>query len=209
MSAEFLGFQATARALAEGKILILPTDTLPGIHCRADDQETVLRIAQLKGRDDCKPLLILAGSLAQAKLACEDWTFEQNRICNACWPGPFSLILPAGPLLAKRVVSAQGTVAIRVPAISRLRDLILEVGAPLVSTSANFQGERPLENLTRAAEHFGSLVDGIWAPPAGAFPQAIQPTASALVDLSGQRPMVLREGPKGFPASLDPNPPSS
>jgi L-threonylcarbamoyladenylate synthase len=201
-----LDFHDAAAALGDGKILILPTDTLPGLHCRADNQSSVLRISEIKGRDDHKPLLVLAGSVQQAALVSGPWTPHQEKCCRACWPGPFSLILPARRVLADRVLAGEGTVAVRVPGVKLLRQLILEVGMPLVSTSVNFQGEKPLGDLERAWGLFGSRVDGMWCPPEGSFGMKTNPTASALVDLCGDRPQILREGPEGFPRDLDPNP---
>jgi len=48
-------FDDAAEALRRGGVLLLSTDTLPGIHCRADDQQAVLRVAGIKGRDSNKP----------------------------------------------------------------------------------------------------------------------------------------------------------
>lgn len=187
-----------AAALSRGGVLLMTTDTLPGIHCRADDQKAVMRVAGLKGRDQGKPLLVLAGSLEQALSICGPLNTSQEEFCRSCWPGPFSLILPAGSLLAPRVSCDLGTVAIRIPAEESLRRLMALVGMPLVSTSANIQGEAPLSDMKQAWDCFRNQVDGAWSFPHD-FPS--EGVASALVDLCGQQPKVLREGPLEFPCS--------
>ncbi len=196
MRNENLSFADAVTVLDRGGVLILPTDTLPGLHCRADCQETVLRIAAMKGRDDGKPLLVLAGSFDQARSVCSPLTPPQERFCQACWPGPFSLILPAGTLLAGRVTAGDGTVAVRVPDHAELQRLIFAAGFPLVSTSVNFQGLAPATDLEEACTLFGGLVDGCWQPRQE---PAVRPVPSALVDLTGDHPRLIREGPVPLP----------
>ena len=196
MSCAQLGFEEAVSVLDRGGVLLLPTDTLPGLHCRADRQESVQRVARLKGRDDGKPLLVLAGSFDQARAVCASLTPMQEQIGRACWPGPYSLILPAGSQLADRVTTGTGTVAVRVPCHSRLQKLIFAAGFPLVSTSANRQGQPPCLSLEEAAALLGDRVDGCWQPSAAPAPGT---RPSALVDLCGPVPRILREGPRPLP----------
>ena len=189
----------TVAALVRGGVLLLATDTLPGFHCRSDISEAVIRVAEIKGRDEGKPLLVLAGSLEQAQSICGDLNPWQLEVCKACWPGPFSLILPAGHLLADRVSAGTSTVAIRVPANSELRGLILAVGVPLVSTSVNKQGEPPVVAMKDAWSGFAAMVDGAWIPSEERTEPLAGTVPSALIDLCGDRPQVLRKGPLDLP----------
>ncbi len=197
-------FEDAVVALGRGGVLLLPTDTLPGLHCRADLQSSVQRVADLKGRDDLKALLILAGSVEQAFNVCGPLTAAQMEMAAACWPGPFSLVMPAGEHLAARVTGGLGTVAVRVPEPAELRKLILAVGRPLVSTSVNRQGEEPATILDEAVGRFCSGVDGFWSDSGlpSSVGRMVQP--SALVDLTCWPAKVLRQGPKDLP-ELDPN----
>jgi len=186
----------TVRRLRAGGILLLATDTVPGLHCRVDDPVAVARLVELKGRPAGKPLLVLAGSLAQARLVTGGLSRAQLAACERCWPGPFSLILPAGDHISAAVTAGGATLAVRVPAVPVLRELILAVGVPLVSSSANASGEPPATDLAAAGLAFGKYVDGLW----GETP-AVEPTAmpSAVVDLTVSPFVVLRPGPQMFP----------
>jgi L-threonylcarbamoyladenylate synthase len=182
-------------SLRSGGVLLLATDTLPGLHCRADDPVAIERVGQIKGRPEGKTLLVLAGDLAQVRQLAAPLTPAQVAACERCWPGPFSLILPARAQLPTAVTGDGGTVAIRIPAVPELRNLILAVGVPLVSTSANLSGEPPCTGLNEAKRILGTAVDGIW----GVDPPRSGPVVpSALVNLTAEPCVVLRLGPLPF-----------
>jgi len=198
MSAARCSTEDAVRRLISGGVLLLATDTLPGWHCRSDDAVAVGRILAAKGRSHDKPLLVLAGSFDQARELTGTLNAAQTAACRQCWPGPFSLILPVGSPVLPEVTAGRPSLAVRVPAVAALRDLILAVGVPLVSTSANRAGEAPSGDLTAAARKFGALSDGIWGQELGG---AAAPQASAVVDLTVDPFRVLREGPLPFPTA--------
>lgn len=195
---------AAAGILTAGGVLILGTDTLPGFHCRADATDGVRRIQALKGRAATKPLLLLAGSLEQALTVAGPLDAHQAALCDRCWPGPFSLILPARPLVHPLVTAQGATVAVRVPDLEALRSLVRDAGCPLVSTSVNREGTPPSVTLPEAVAAFGDDVDGWWDPLAeeGADVDHHRQSASALVDLMVWPPRVIRAGPRPLPGGL-------
>ena len=190
-----------ARLLEEGGVLVLPTDTLPGLHARVDRPAAVGRVAEMKGRQGRKPLLLLAATLEIALTVTRDLSPRQQVYAASCWPGPFSLVLPAVPELPADVTGGSDTVAIRVPRPRGLRALLAAVGLPLVSTSVNRAGEAPVTDLEHAARLFADGVDGVFDPgdPAPAEPA----TASGLIDLTVWPPRVLRDGPETPPEAPD------
>ncbi len=188
---------AAATCLAGGGVLLLATDTICGLHARADRPAGLGRIAAAKGRAPQQPFLVLAGSLEQALSLCTGLSAEAVALCGAAWPGPFTFILPAAAGLDDLVHDrARGTVAIRVPGRADLRQLVMAAGGPLASTSANRAGEPALADLDAAVAGFGDAVDGSWAGVEAPGPPG---TASALVDLAAWPPRVLRPGPLPLP----------
>ena len=189
------------KLLKSGGVLLLGTDTLPGFHCRADLADPVTRILALKGCRTGKSLLVVAGSAEQASLVTGTLDDRQSAYCRRCWPGPFSLILPAGGELSPAVNAGRETVAVRVPALASLRSLVLSVGFPLVSTSANRSGDSPCNDFRAALAAFAGLVDGAWEPQellrrvVGSLPTG----PSALIDLTTWPPVQLRQGPRNAP----------
>lgn len=199
MSPRLATSEEAAGILDSGGVLVLGTDTLPGLHARADDPEAVARIFALKGRPPQQALLLLASSAEQAALVSGPWDAGQRACCRACWPGPFSLILPARPVLPRIVTAGGDTVAVRVPRPDPLRDLVARVGYPVVSTSANLTGQPPATDAEAAAAIFGAGIDGWWDFPR---PEGAAGSASALVDCLARPPAILREGPERWPAEL-------
>ena len=201
MAGSLLTFEDAVGLLQSGGVLLMGTDTLPGFHGRADQAEPVARILKLKGRPEGKPLVVLAGSVDQARLVTGNLGKPQSAFCRRCWPGPFSLILPAGGDLNPAVRSDSGTVAVRVPAVPSLRDLILAVGFPIVSTSANLSGQPPIRDFDEAVREFREQINGSWQPSENISLEesGLKPGPSALVDLTVWPPVELRRGPQAAP----------
>jgi len=191
----WLDRDGVAAALAAGEVVLLETDTLPGLHARLDRPAALAAIAERKGRAAGKPLLVLAGSLEAALALTAPLAAATRDYLTRCWPGPITAVLPAIAGLPA-AVAPKGTVAVRVPEAVALRDLLVVTG-PLASTSANRSGEPPALELADAIARFPGLA--VWRDLAGATAGA----ASALVDLTGPRPRLLRAGPRDLPAWPD------
>jgi len=106
------------------------------------------------------------------------------------WPAPVTAILPLGKQLAEWMGE---TVAVRVPAVPALLDLISELGEPIVSTSVNRSGEPPRTSLDEIEAEFGPEVDMVVRGKITAT------LASTIVDLTGDEPVVVRQGHFAWP----------
>ncbi len=173
--------------LARGELLIYPTDTLYALGCKATDGAAARRVREAKGRDDGKPLPLIAGSLDQVEALSGPLSPSARAIASALWPGPVTLVLPAAPGLPVEITSGGTTVAVRIPDALLARRLCLGAG-PLVSTSANRSGRPAPASCTEAESEVGDAaalaLDG---GPGGGPP-------STLVDVSGPEPRLLRLG---------------
>ncbi len=175
--------------LRSGGIVALPTETFYGLAANAASAPSVRSVLSLKGHEDMRPLLILAGSTRQVEELCP-WSRIAGAadLAAAFWPGPLTLILPLGP---GRTLAAcpGGTAAIRVPAHPVPRRLAQAFGGFLTGTSANRVGQpaaRSAPEVVRCFPHGLDLIlDG--GPTAGG-------EASTLVDLSSTAPRLVRAG---------------
>lgn len=180
---------AMTRLLQEGGVVLLPTDTIYGLHASALDAAAVERIVEIKGRGETKPFVVLAASieqLAQLGVTAEAGTLER---LAAIWPAPLTAILPLRePIPASR---GAATVAVRIPALDWLRELVARSG-PLVSTSANRSGEPPVTEPDLLARDLQNRLDAII--DAGVR----DGSPSAIVDLTSTEPRLIREGERSF-----------
>jgi L-threonylcarbamoyladenylate synthase len=178
-----------AKSLSSGAVVLMPTDTIYGLHALAGDESAVARIAEIKGREETKPFIVLAASmdqLAPLGILAPSKTLEALALL---WPAPLTAILPlAAPIAASRGAS---TLAVRIPALDWLRQLVSRTG-PLVSTSANRSGEPPVEDPSLLArdlqEQLDAIIDG--------GVRSGEP--SAILDLTSGDPHFLREGEDSF-----------
>jgi L-threonylcarbamoyladenylate synthase len=178
-----------AKALAAGSVLLLPTDTIYGLHALALDADAVARIADLKGREETKPFIVLAATIEQLHQLGVHADAEIMDALASIWPAPLTAILPLRePIAASRGAS---TLAVRIPALDWLRDLVERTG-PLVSTSANRSGEPPVEEPALFARDLQDRLDGI----VDAGVRSGEP--SAILDLTSGEPRFLREGQRSF-----------
>jgi len=143
-----------ATALVEGKVGIIPTDTLYGLVARAADPQAVRRFYALKQREH-KPGTVIAASVAQLReLGIEDKYLQR---VGKLWPAPLSIETPLGPELSY-LHQDTGRQGFRVVADERVRRM-LEVTGPLVTSSANQPGEEPAITIQDAQDTFGDQVD--------------------------------------------------
>ncbi|HUG53148.1 MAG TPA: L-threonylcarbamoyladenylate synthase [Vicinamibacteria bacterium] len=176
-----------AEHLAAGHLVIYPTDTLYAIGGRALDGGAVRAVRSAKGREEEKPLPVIAADLEQARSLCAAWPPEAEALASRFWPGPLTLILGAAAAVPAELTAGTGTIAVRVPALEVARALCRAAG-PLVSTSANLAGEAPGVTCAEAVAAVGAsaalALDG----------GAARGEPSTLVDLTVRPVRIVRPG---------------
>ena len=163
-------------------IVVMRTDTVYGLHGVAPD--TGARLAELKGRDEARRMLVLVADAAGAEALTGA---APPPALAALWPGPLTIVLPVRKRPDRRLGVA--TLGVRVPGDPALRAIVAEVGEPVYSTSANRAGEPPLHDHDALRRAFAAAVDLLIydGPPAAAQP-------STVVDATVSPPRVVRAG---------------
>jgi L-threonylcarbamoyladenylate synthase len=126
--------------LLGGGIVLCPSDTVYGLLCRADDEDAVSRLRELKGYDGPKPFILIVSGVDMARTLTDGITIAVQDILARYWPGPVTVVLPAAPGCPVWVTAGDGSVALRHPADPLSIGLLGEAKQPLVSTSANLAG---------------------------------------------------------------------
>ena len=140
--------------LRRGGVAVIRTDTLYGIVARADDQDAVQRVYNLKSRDDTKSPIVLISNSSEVYDKIDQPTAN---LLNSVWPGKVSVIIPS--ILAPSWIKRDNdSVAYRLPDSHELQKLIEQTG-PLIAPSANPEGEQPALTVQQAYDYFGDNVD--------------------------------------------------
>jgi L-threonylcarbamoyladenylate synthase len=188
--------EAAAERLRAGDLVIYPTDTLYALGALATDGRAAARVRAAKGRDDRKPLPLIAANPEQARGLFEAWPEAARRLAGRFWPGPLTLVLASGSQVPAQVTAGANTVAVRVPALAVAQRLCAAAGGPLVSTSANLSGAPPALTCGEALAAVGAAV--AFAIDGGPG----KPLPSTIVDLTADEPRLLREGAIPWPDVL-------
>ena len=179
--------RAAAAAVEQGRLIVVPTDTVYGIAARLDRPAGLAAIFEAKARPSGMALPVLVSGLDQARaLALLDDRAEA--LAGAFWPGALTIVLARNPSLTATIGGDGTSVGLRVPRHPALGLLLDETG-PLATSSANTSGRPTPEAIQEIQATFGDAVavylDG---GPAQAGPP------STVVALTGPEPVLLRQG---------------
>jgi len=166
-----------AAVLSRGGVALLPTDTIYGLHALAGDERAAARIAVIKGRDEAKRFVVIGASADQLTAI----GAEIPDVLRDVWPAPLTAIVPY----------RGSTLAVRVPALDWLRELLARTG-PLISTSANLSGESPITSPKTLARDLQTQLDFVLDLGVR------EGEPSTIVDFTGNEPKIVREGNLGF-----------
>ena len=182
------GIEEATDAIRNGRLVVLPTDTVYGVAADAFDPAAVRRLLRAKGRGrDMPPPVLIAAPTTLDALATRVSPLARTLV-EEFWPGPLTLICRQQPSLTWDLGDARGTVAVRMPADEVALELIRATG-PLAVSSANRSGMPAAVEVVEALEMLGESVavylDNGPAPGG---------EASTILDLTSPTPRVLREG---------------
>ena len=180
---------AAVGALEAGEVAALPTETFYGLAVDCCNAEAMLALNRLKRKDEDEPLLLMMEGPGQVAQVADSVPPKFEELAQLFWPGPLTLVISASPRLPAEVSGGRGTVAVRVPGLALPRHMARALGRPITGVSANLHGQRPCRT---AADVAGIFPEGVAVILDGGPTQGGAP--STIVDLTGERPTVLRVG---------------
>lgn len=182
------GIAAAAEAIAAGRLVVLPTDTVYGLGADAFAADAVQGVLRAKGRSRDMPVPVLVGSWSGIDGLMTVVPDAVRRLVRAFWPGGLTLVVEHASTLAWDLGDARGTVAVRMPLHPVALELLERTG-PLAVSSANVSGQPPATTAEQAREQLGEAVAVYLS--AAATPSAV---ASTILDVTGPTPRLLRAG---------------
>ena len=179
---------SAANVVSKGGIIVYPTDTLYGLGADIFNEESILRIYDIKGRPNAMALPVLVNSWEMVGLISDDSNLTGEKLARKFWPGQLTLVIRAKENLSKILTGGKGTIAVRQPNHWIAQEIIAQVGKPIVGTSANLSGSPDLVEPAALVSQLGNSVDHIIT--CGPKPFGI---GSTVVDITGSEPKLLRE----------------
>jgi len=149
--------------LKKGRVVVLPTDTIYGLHCDANNPDAIQEIYKIKKITRQKPLLILTDSMVMLEKYCY-LNRNQKEIINKTIKQkkrPETVVLKSRKILPPEINNGLDSQAVRFlpelpssPGADFIRAVIKKLGTPLASTSLNISGKGPLDNLKSVSRYF-------------------------------------------------------
>ncbi|MGM7703082.1 L-threonylcarbamoyladenylate synthase [Pseudalkalibacillus sp. Hm43] len=138
---EHPSIQEAAMWMREGEVIAFPTETVYGLGANACSNEAIEKIFEAKGRPSDNPLIVHIANQDQLKQAASSWSHTAERLMDAFWPGPLTIILPKNKSIAERTTAGLESVGVRMPDHPVALALIEAAGVPIAAPSANRSGK--------------------------------------------------------------------
>lgn len=149
------------RILQTGGIIAYPTEAVFGLGCDPRNESAIARLCELKGRSLTKGLILVAANYEMLADYVDDIPDDRLQSIQKTWPGPYTWCFPASATASKSITGAHSSIAVRVSAHPVVQHLSLSINCPIVSTSANLQGQPPAKSAATVEKFFKDAIDYI------------------------------------------------
>ena len=183
-------FEQAAHALAAGRLVAFPTETVYGLGADATNDHAVAAIYHAKGRPRFNPLIMHVADISAAQII-GHLSEPALQLAEAFWPGPLTIVVPRRPgaKLSSLATAGLETLAIRIPSHPVARRLLAAVGCPVAAPSANISGRVSATSAAHVRADLGTSVAIIL--DAGPTQHGME---STIVDATGTTLRLLRPG---------------
>lgn len=178
-----------ASLIREGGLVAFATETVYGLGANAYDVRAVGRIFEAKDRPTFDPLIVHVGNRAWVESVAATVTPLAQRLIDAFWPGPLTLVLPKTDRIPDLATAGLPTVGVRMPSHPSAVELLRQANVPIAAPSANRFGHVSPTRAEHVAEQLGDRIDYIL--DGGPCTVGVE---STILDVTGAQPVLLRPG---------------
>lgn len=175
--------------IAQGGLIVFPTETVYGIGADATNKVAVKRIFMAKGRPSDNPLIVHVADKDDVILYVTHIPFYAEKLMTLFWPGPLTIVFHKNERIPYEVSGGLETVGIRMPSSIIAQKVIKAAGVPLCAPSANISGKPSSTTFEHVKDDFlgkvDLLIDG------GHTEIGLE---STVIDLTTPIPVLLRPG---------------
>ena len=152
-----LQITATVRCLKSGSIIAYPTEGVYGLGCDPFNELAVKKLLALKQRLVEKGLILISSDWSQVQHLTQPIAEKQLQAIFTTWPGPVTWVFPASQLAPSWICGKHPTIALRITDHSIAKMLCQQFGKPIVSSSANPEGQPPARTIKEVQQYFAKL----------------------------------------------------
>ena len=178
-----------ARYIANGEVVAFPTETVYGLGANIFNEEAIRKIFEAKGRPSDNPLIAHIADLSQLKSVASEVPPIAEKLIEAFFPGPLTLVLPKHKQIPAVATAGLNTVGVRMPSHPIAQQLLRACGVPLVAPSANLSGRPSPTTWQAVREDLSGRIACILKGD-----QTKVGLESTVVDCTGKVPLILRAG---------------
>lgn len=182
-----------ASFLRAGQLVAFPTETVYGLGANAFDAESVAKIFEAKERPPDNPLIVHVGSKEDVHRVAREVSRVAERLIEAFFPGPLTIVLPRGERIPDIVTAGLDTVGVRMPRHMLALELLVAAGVPLCAPSANRSGRPSPTTWEAVLEDLDGRISCVLKGESTEI--GIE---STVVDAGGEEIVVLRAGGLGI-----------
>ena len=178
-----------AAVIRQGGLVAFPTETVYGLGADALNAQAVAKVYKAKGRPSDNPMIVHIARPEQILDLTFEITEDMQKLMDAFWPGPLTMVVPARPEVPRVTTGGLDTVAVRMPDNQATLRLIEEAGTPLAGPSANLSGHPSPTRASHVDDDLHGRIDAIIEGE----PCRVG-IESTVVDVTSPQPTILRPG---------------
>lgn len=172
----FLTLEAACEAIAQGKVILFPTETFYGLGCDAMNPDAVGAVFSIKRRALSMPLPVVIGAREKLASVVAHVPSLAEKLMDAFWPGPLSIVMPANPEVPDLLTANAGRIAVRFSPHPAVLELCQATSKVLVASSANLSGSPSVSRSEDLEPELLRNSAGIYVAgpaPAGGLPSTV------------------------------------
>tara|TARA_B110000003_G_scaffold23107_1_gene22192 strand:+ start:218 stop:796 length:579 start_codon:yes stop_codon:yes gene_type:complete len=174
------------KSFLKGSVFAYPTEAVFGLGCIINNKNSINKILDLKKRDASKGLIVISDNIEKVRNLINDDHFKLF-VQNSGAAVPTTWLCPASKIVLSEVTGGSNKIAIRITRHEASCNLCKLLDSPIISTSANVTGEKPMTNMEEILDYFGNNIDYVINDRIG---ESTKP--SRILDLITKK--VLRDG---------------
>src|SRR5215468_8854604 len=153
--------ETAVQALRDGELVAFPTETVYGLGANAQNPAAVRRIFEAKGRPPNHPVIVHLDSPRYLHRWVREVPELANRLAEAFWPGPLTMVMPRAANVHDVITGGQDTIAVRVPSHPMAQQLLTAFGGGIAAPSANRYGRLSPTRAEHVRDELGDSVNTI------------------------------------------------